>query len=48
LDSDAIVSKIIVKNNNNEFAKDGFCSIARARENPSGENFIYDFTYYIN
>lgn len=48
LDSDGIVSKIIVKSNSNEFAKDGFCSIARARENPSGENFIYDFTYYIN
>lgn len=47
VDSESIVSKIIVKNNSNEFAKDGFCSIARASENPSGENFILDFSYYI-
>ena len=47
INSDAIVSKVIVKNNSNEFAKDGFCSIARASENPSGENFILDFSYYI-
>lgn len=47
IDSDTIVSKLIVKNNSNEFATDGFCSIARASENPSGENFILDFSYYI-
>lgn len=47
LDSDGIVSKIIVKNNSNEFAKNGFCTIARAAENPTGENFIYDFSYYV-
>lgn len=47
LDSDGIVSKIVVKNNSNEFAKNGFCTIARAAENPTGENFIYDFSYYI-
>ena len=47
IDSESIASKIIVKNNSNEFAKDGFCSIARASENPSGENFILDFSYYI-
>ena len=48
LDSDGIVSKIIVKDNSNEFAKDGFCSISRAKENPTKENFVHDFTYYIN
>ena len=48
IDSDAIVSKMIVKNNSNEYATDGFCSIARAQENPTGENFIFDFSYYIN
>lgn len=48
VDSDAIVSKMIVKNNSNEYATDGFCSIARAPENPTGENFIFDFSYYIN
>lgn len=47
LNSDGIVSKIIVKNNSNQFAKNGFCSIARAQENPCGENFVYDFSYYI-
>lgn len=48
IDSDAIVTKLIVKNNANEFATDGFCSIARAIENPSGENFLLDFDYYIH
>jgi hypothetical protein len=47
LNSDGIVSKIVVKDNANEFAKNGFCSIARATENPTGENFIYNFDYYI-
>ena len=47
LESEAIVSKLIVKNNDNEFGTDGFCSIARASENQSGENFILDFSYYI-
>jgi hypothetical protein len=47
IESDAIVSKLIVKNNANEFATDGFCSIARASESPNGENFILDFSYYI-
>lgn len=47
LNSDGIVSKIIVKNNANEFAPNGFCSIARAPENPTGENFIFHFNYYI-
>lgn len=47
VDSEAIVSKMVVKNNSNEFAKDGFCSIARANENPCGDNFLLDFSYYI-
>ena len=47
VESEAIVSKLIVKNNSNEFAVDKFCSIARSSENPSGENFILDFSYYI-
>ena len=47
IESDGIVSKLIVKNNSNEFAQDGFCSIARADESPNGENFILDFSYYI-
>lgn len=47
IDSEGIVSKLIVKNNSNEFATDGFCSIARAAESPNGENFLLDFSYYI-
>lgn len=47
LNSDGIVSKIVVKNNANEFAPNGFCSISRAMENPTGENFILSFDYYI-
>ena len=42
-ESKQIVTKLIVKNNSNEFAPDGFCSIARAKTNPTGENYIYDF-----
>lgn len=47
LDSEQIVSKIIVKPNSNEYAQDGFCSIARASENPIKENFLINFRYYI-
>ena len=47
LDSEGVVTKLIVKSNQNEFAKNGFCSIARAPENPTGENFIIDFSYYV-
>jgi hypothetical protein len=46
VDSNQIVSKMVVKNNANEFATDGFCSIARAEENDIKENFLLDFDYY--
>jgi hypothetical protein len=48
LDSNQIATRIIVKPNRNEFATDGFCTIQRADENFIKENFIYDFSYYIN
>lgn len=48
VDSDSIATKVIVKNNNQEYATDGMASIARANSNPSGENEIYNFNYYIN
>ncbi len=48
LESNNIVTKLIVKNNNNEFATAGSCSIARAKENPNKDNFLLDFSYYIN
>jgi hypothetical protein len=47
IDSEAIVSKLIVKDNVNEFAPNGFCSIARATDNPIKENFILSFDHYI-
>lgn len=47
LDSNGAISKIIVKQNSNEFAPNGFCTIARAEENQTGENTIYNFDYYV-
>lgn len=46
--SKQIVSKLIVKQNSNDLAPEGFCTIARAGSNPTGENNIYDFRYYHN
>lgn len=46
--SDQIVSKIIVKANNNEFAKNGYCTISRSQYNPTKESFLLNFGYYIN
>ena len=45
--SDQLVTKIIVKANSNEFAQNGFCTIARASENYPKETFILDFIHYI-
>jgi hypothetical protein len=39
---------MVVKANENEHATDGFCTIQRASENPTGESVVYDFSYYIN
>ena len=47
-DSQKIVTKLLVTDNSNEFAKDGFCTIQRAASNETGENYIYDFSYYVN
>lgn len=43
-----IVTKLIVKQNSNQYANNGFCTIARATSNETGENYIYDFAYYQN
>ena len=48
IDSSQFSTRVIVKPNSNEFGKDKFCTIARAEENPIKENFILDFSYYIN
>jgi hypothetical protein len=44
----SIVTKLIVKPNNNEHADNGFCTIQRAASNPTGENFLYNFEYFFN
>lgn len=45
--SDKISTKTIVAQNDNEFGKNGFCTIARSKQNYPRENFIYNFDYYI-
>lgn len=47
-ESKKLVTKLIVKQNSNEFGKNGFCTIARAGGNLTGENNIYDFRYFHN
>ena len=47
LQSDNIVTKTIVMPNNNEFAQNGSCNIARSTQNYSQHNIIYNFDYYI-
>lgn len=46
--SNDICTKLIVIPNNNEFATNGFCSIARSNLNYIKGNFIMNFDYYIN
>ena len=46
--SDQIVTKTIVANNSNQYAENGFCSIARSDENYPRVNFIINFDYYVN
>lgn len=48
VNSDSIATKVIIPSNTNEFGKNGFCSIARSRENYSKENFIINLEYYAN
>lgn len=45
--SDKISTKTIVEQNENQFGKNGFCSIARSEQNYPRENVIYNFDYYI-
>ena len=47
-ESKNIVTKLIVKPNNNQYGTDGFCSIQRSNLNPTGENCLYDFQYYFS
>lgn len=45
-ESKSIVTKLLVRQNSNEHAPNGFCTIARAGVNPTGESYIYDFQYF--
>lgn len=47
IDSKQIVSKLIVKANSNEFAPNGFCTIASATSNYTKDNVLYNFDYYL-
>lgn len=46
--SDQIATKVIVQPNTNEFAPNGSCTIQQANLNPTGENALYNFQYFIN
>lgn len=46
-DGQKIATKLIVKDNKNQYAAGGACSITNAPSNESGENFLYNFDYYI-
>lgn len=46
--SDNLTTKVLVLPNDNTFAKNGFCTIARSNLNYTKENFVLDFGYYIN
>ena len=48
IDSSQITSKVIVSPNITECADDGICEIAKSDYNENGENYIYDFGYYIS
>lgn len=48
IQSNKIVTKTIVSQNNNEFATNGFCSISRSKENYPRTNFLLNFDYFIN
>ena len=48
IDSNEVITKLIVKNNNNEFGTNGFCSIARSKYNLSGSNAIFNLDYLIS
>jgi hypothetical protein len=47
VNSDKIVSKLYVLDVDSEISKTGMCSIKTAEDNPSKDNFIIDFSYYI-
>lgn len=43
-----VVTKIFVEDVENEFAENGFVTIREAKTNPWGENYYYNFKYYVD
>ena len=48
IDSNEIVTKLIVDDSNSELVEDGVISIAQADSNPNKESYIYRFDYFLN
>lgn len=48
MDSENIVTKIFVEDQENQYAENGFVTIRTSKLNPWGENFYYNFQYYVN
>lgn len=48
VNSDEIVTKLIVASNPAEYTKEGTISIQSAKTNPSGEAYIINFDHYLN
>ena len=48
VNSDEIVTKLIVDQSQSEYTDEGFISIATAPSNQSGESYILNFDYYYN
>lgn len=46
--STKIVTKLIVKNNKNKYAPNGFCAVGLAHSNPTRQNYLFNFDNYIN
>lgn len=46
--SDELITKLYIPEIENSAAADGYCSISEAKLNPSGENFLIDFSYFIS
>ena len=46
VNSEEIVTKLIVNQSQSEYADEGFVSIQNADSNPSGESYILNFDYY--
>ena len=47
-DSNNIVTKLYVENQENSYADNGFVSVVNSPLNPWGENYFYNFRYYVD